>query len=102
MIVYYNYYLQQIRIVLLANAGRNCDECEMRANGVSCLTCDEHYFLDLCQPCDDAQCLSCPNAADECEECIDVYYLTDANDCSSTFTTQLYLFNKITVKRTLI
>ena len=68
---------------LLANTGHNCDECEERVSGVSCLTCPIHAYLDLCQPCDDSRCLTCNSAADECEQCLTGYYKTDTNECAS-------------------
>ena len=67
---------------VLANAGDNCDECELRGGAVLCLTCDDHFFLDLCQPCDDDKCLSCTTAADQCESCIEGYYVTDSSNCA--------------------
>ena len=66
----------------------------MRTGGVSCLTCYDHTYLDLCQPCDDSRCLSCPNAADECELCIDGYYKTDINECASKYTKCVYFFGE--------
>ena len=31
------------------NEGRNCQFCEMRDAGVSCLTCEDTTYLDRCQ-----------------------------------------------------